>query len=347
MNSTALFVDYAYDMYDGSDFAFENATTVDFYPDIPPYGLLQRAIFWYKRIQIVLSAVAIVFISIALLLIAKEKSFHSINNYFIANLLTSDFVIAIMSLADVFRSYSLGQCGGIYRYFYYVTYQVSCFTLLLLTLTRYDAIINPLQSVGRWNGRRVSIAITISWLASLTVHIPSYFLVCRPATPMDLANHMYSYTVMFIIPGSILIVCYARILWRVLNNTFRKKQTIAKQQNTRLVRALQTKLTRMVVLILLVFFLLRAPVSTYLLYKYISGWATVGWTSMVRERIALFVFMLLYQSCSAVDPFVYAFSAPQFRKYLGEQLRCCLRKPSQHTIQQPPTAMSQLSENQV
>ncbi|XP_041463843.1 kiSS-1 receptor-like [Lytechinus variegatus] len=343
MNSTAaLFVDYE---YDGSDFAFENATTVGYYPDIPQYGFMQRAVFWYKRIQIALSAVAIIFISIALLVIAKEKSFHSINNYFIANLLTSDFVIAILSLADVFSSYSLAQCGGIYRYFNYVTYQVSCFTLLLLTLTRYDAIINPLQSVGRWNGYRVSIAITISWLASLTVHVPSYFLVCQPATPMDLANHMYSYTVMFIIPGSILIVCYVRILWRVLNNTFRKKQTVAKQQCALPVRPLQTKLTRMVILILLVFFLLRAPVSTFLLYKYISGWASVGW---IRERITLFVFLLLYQSCSAVDPFVYAFSAPQFREYLGEKLRCCRRKPSKHTIQQQlPTAMSQLSDNRV
>lgn len=157
---------------------------------------------------------------------------------------------------------------------------------------------------------------------SFLLHIPSYYQVCSLTTPLEFIQQIYIYSIAFLLPSLLLLFCYSRILWRVMRNTFRNKQLSA----TRKVRAVpkgQAKLTRMVVLILLMFFLFRAPRATFVLYKYIVGWSSVNWFT---DRIVLLAFIVIEQLHSVVDPLVYALCAPQFRKYLAEKMRCCAKK---------------------
>ncbi|XP_030832304.1 rhodopsin-like [Strongylocentrotus purpuratus] len=289
MNTTLFIADYG----DVSDFAFENVSTLSpggYDSFFPGYHVLIALNLWYKRIQISVSTVAAVFSFVVLVVIGIEKSFHNVTNYFVANLMMSDFVFAVSYMVEGLSFDSFSMCGGLIMY---------------------------LQ------------------------HIPSYFLLCVPDTSIALVNHIYIYTIMFLIPGSILIFCYSRIAWRVLRSSFRKKHlSVARKQDVSggLRAALQTKLTRMVVLILLVFFLFRAPRSTFVLYKYMTGWASA---KFVRDRIVLFTFILLNQSNCAVDPFIYAFCAPQFREYLLKKLCSGCHQRKQDEPQTLSTVLSQ------
>ncbi|XP_041465988.1 kiSS-1 receptor-like [Lytechinus variegatus] len=286
------------------------------------YRKLSILLIWFAHMEVVLSTLAIVFGSVVLIVIATQRSFHSVTHYFIASLMLADMGMALCVLVEgcLFLSTDsqiFTSCGGLNKYLQHVAYQMSCSSLILLTFTRYDAIINPLRSINRWTTARIASVICFSWLLSFLLHIPSYFQVCNPTTALDISLQMYIYSIMFLFPSILLFFCYARILCRVVGNTFRKKQLAA----TRAARpASHAKMTRMVLAILLIFFLFRAPRSTFILHKFLTGWKSVRW---FEDLILLLSFITLEHLNCVLDPFIYALSAPQFKKYLAKTMQCC------------------------
>ena len=108
-----------------SDFAFSNLSTRipsggggGWYPGLKT---LQDLVLWYMRLEVSISVVAAVFTTVVIVVIAKEKSFHSITNYFVANLMASDFVMAICFIIDglVYREQT--KCGGTIIYLQHVS----------------------------------------------------------------------------------------------------------------------------------------------------------------------------------------------------------------------------------
>ncbi|XP_071502112.1 kiSS-1 receptor-like [Diadema antillarum] len=204
-------IDYVYE--DMGDYG-TNYTTNTFQFDIGDWKTLATLISVYTMTAMTIGAIGVVLNLSVLVVIMKERSFHTETNYFIFNLALADtcYMFRCIIHAALLATNSLPMtCSGWTSYIQYVCCQASSNTLLALSLSRYDAIVHPLQSLRRWNKERVKIAVVVSWAVAFILQLPSYFLQCTPTSLLSKLQHIYVYAVMFPLPALLLVGCYARI----------------------------------------------------------------------------------------------------------------------------------------
>ncbi|XP_004697904.1 prokineticin receptor 2 [Echinops telfairi] len=180
------------------------------------------------------------FIFIAAL--ARYKKLRNLTNLLIANLAISDFLVAIVCCPFEMDYYVVRQlswehghvlCASV-NYLRTVSLYVSTNALLAIAIDRYLAIVHPLKP--RMNYQTASFLITLVWMVSILVAIPSaYFatetvlfivkkqekIFCGQIWPVDQQLYYKSYFLFifgieFVGPVVTMTLCYARIsreLW--------------------------------------------------------------------------------------------------------------------------------------
>ena len=158
-----------------------------------------------------------------------------------------------------------------------------------------------------------------------------------------LVTYSYVTTVIFVIPMFLHAYCHVRILVDVSRGSLERKRSEGSFRTLRWRRHREKQsLTRLVVIIVLVFFVCRAPLEAFLLWRVVTHYNT---GAPVEERTALIVHLAcktLAYITGVINPFLYAFCSPSFRLVFKKMLpETCRKNTSTSTMYTLPRFNSQ------
>ncbi|PIK47819.1 putative G-protein coupled receptor [Apostichopus japonicus] len=325
-----------------------------------------RAEFYFGVLYSLIALIGI----IANLLIFVKMCVSSIlrtpSNYFITNLAMSDLLVLVALLTTrVITMYTVGYYQNIIliffiQYLQHVCVQATAFVLAAMSYTRYQFIIHPLKARAEWTSARVWWICGATWIISAILYVPILFGVLHVTgdtvtsfVPIPLRRKMFSslrLLPMLIIPGGIILISYAKIIaTNRKRNTFLRRKSMVTANGT-LQKNAETqskKLTKMVIIIVLVFFIGWGPYQIYLsaldLRPYFLQKTPLRWRFVV---ISLGVLRLLaYLGCT-INPFIYAHTNPAFLTIRRTKKKSILPKTNTTALSTPRNSC-QIEQNRI
>ena len=278
----------------------------------------------------------------------SRKQMRTLTNMLILNLATADLLFLVICIPlTAFRFiasfWPLGDIGcKISQYCVYVSVYVGIYTLVLMAISRYCAIVHPLSSIRIRTKRNVVAAIILTWticllgffqtLAQFKVYyfrsINGERSVCENAQHIrNIDKEQIFFTIFcvfgYALPLTIIIVLYGLIVKHVLNS---KDPSIAEDaQEMNQERQLRNKRVAR-----LIFFVVATFAFCWLPFHIIVLGRKYGaWNMQTTDEINTFVSLLLVAKCiayanSCMNPFLYLFMSRAFRETFKEAL-CCAR----------------------
>jgi len=260
--------------------------------------------------------------------------------YLIANLAFSDFLIGLL----------IGYGRAVEEYLQYVdeaepkwiaivfnigggaTLVSGIWTVIALALDRYLAVTNPLRYSESVTARRVILYILLSW--PLAMALPTPYSFAGKSRPIVLLAFSHAH---FTIPVLLLLVVYFRIfrslsrrrseLWRLTSSssTMTLRHTLEREK----------KMASTSLMILVLFCASFLPL--YIKIHMLNFCKCLD--SKPYRKFSLVVHIFLYLS-SLMDPFMYAWRVPKFRRSLRE----CLKIKKRNTVR--PITLNRERQNQ-
>ncbi|XP_053552946.1 G-protein coupled receptor 54-like, partial [Bombina bombina] len=213
------------------------------------------------------------------------------------------------------------------NYLQQVTAQATCITLTAMSVDRCYVTVYPLHSL-RHRTPRMAMAISLGiWIGSLVLSIPfamyqklstGYWygpqIYCIEAFPTIIhqkAFILYTFLAVYLLPLITICVCYAFMLKRMsrpvvepIDNNYQVQLLAERTEATR------TKISKMVVVIVLLFTICWGPVQLFILSQaFDSGFQQ----SYETYKLKIFAHCMSYSN-SSINPIVYAFMGANFRK---------------------------------
>ncbi|XP_033111782.1 G-protein coupled receptor 54-like [Anneissia japonica] len=272
--------------------------------------------------------------ALVIFVVAKHRDMHNVTNYFIANLSVTDIALLVICAIPT----GANICGWqinifsckIVTYMQFVTVQATCFTLAAMSVDRYYMIVHAVASRQKRTSFKVFFVCVVIWIVSLLLHLPLAILSeltenegCHPPFSDNEVKkkriyYLFMTFILYIIPLAVIIACYANILVLVWRKT--TAGTESAQARKRSIKQKQ-KITKMVLIVVLVFVFSWGPTQCLLIWEKVS-------TSYPRQNLTVEIIRMsalcLAYSNSCVNPFIYAFTTASFKKcFQGALSPCC------------------------
>uniref|UniRef100_H3BAC0 Type II GnRH receptor n=1 Tax=Latimeria chalumnae TaxID=7897 RepID=H3BAC0_LATCH len=204
----------------------------------------------------------------------------------------------------------------------------SALVLVVISLDRHSAILNPFSFAGA--SHRNKIMLSIAWVTSVLLASPQLFIFrlhtvknenfTQCVTYGSFKKHwqetvynMFTFTTLYITPLTVMMICYARILWEISKQMKDDKKNsgeaaLARSKSDHFSKA-RMKTLKMTIVIVASFIVCWTPY--YLLGLWY--WFQPGMIQKTPEYVnhTLFLFGLLH-TCS--DPIIYGLYTPSFRE---------------------------------
>ncbi|ELT98433.1 hypothetical protein CAPTEDRAFT_19607 [Capitella teleta] len=259
-------------------------------------------------------------------------------NLLIINLAVADLLFIIICVPFTALNYAthwwpLGRIFcKVYQYSINVTAYASVYTLVLMSLDRYMAVVHPISSMTIRTEHNTSIVIVLSWILIVSVNIPVVFeyevflyehngeerTACVPPrfTHEELHYGRIFYGCFFVfayvLPLTLVCILYGFMLKRLLYGVVPGCQQSAESMRSK------RRVTRMVIIVVLIFALSWLPLQIVLMVQYFGS---VPNSEFTFYAIKMASNCLMYAN-SCVNPFLYAFLSENFRKSFV-RLLCC------------------------
>ena len=207
---------------------------------VPP-GLVVLLSFLYGSI----SAVAVTGNFLVILVILKNKSMQTVTNFYIANLAVADVIVGIFAIPFQFQAALLQRWDlpeilcAVAPFVLEFTVNVSVFTLAIISLDRYMAVIYPLKP--RCSRTVAKVVMTFVWIFSLGSGLPAAIVFRVEQVPVDTGSlqtkpfcypnfpkigsissgkvyRLYLVIVQYFFPLLIISFAYFRIMHRIWGN---------------------------------------------------------------------------------------------------------------------------------
>ena len=153
-------------------------------------------------------------------IVHKTRDMHTTTNYLLANLALSDVITILLSWPSMLISIANSEFEQFICKFSVVSIlpiSVSSFTLTVLAVERYHALLKPFRTGLRLKEDNIKQAIAVIWISSVAICLPSFFLsewnendsYCVP-------NKVYSVIIIPIIlayiPMIVFLYCYGSLI---------------------------------------------------------------------------------------------------------------------------------------
>lgn len=269
----------------------------------------------------------------------QKSMHHETSNMLIINLCVTDLSNSILVMITAFIAlvsdeWIMGRiwCDCVCAINYCLII-VSMLTLCCISLDRYQAVTNPLSYKVKITRKHMIIAIIFTWVQGITFG-------CAPSVSGWIAFdywegicaiqwHLYQpdsivYVVLaflfcFLIPGMILVYCYAKILKEVKKQKYQVKINISGDSKTiernRKKVSERSKIVWSLLVVVLAYFICTTPFSVTKLIKVI-----VNDKNFIPGPINLTASLLGYVA-SAINPLIYGIFRRDFRNAY-KQLLC-------------------------
>ncbi|CAL4085790.1 unnamed protein product, partial [Meganyctiphanes norvegica] len=251
--------------------------------------------------------------TLVVIVIVINKQMRSTTNYLIFSLALADLLFIIFCVPFTASDYILQAWpfGSVWckmvQYLTYVTAYLSVYTLLLLSLDRFLAVVLPVAALTIRTERNVIYAICSTWFIIMTSCIPLYIVHgLRSPAPIEprkafcafddlkynhKAFHIGFITTMYFIPLIVICVLYMLILFRLWYGV-----NLGGSRSAESVRG-KKRVTRMVVIVVVSFMICWLPiqVNNHTLICLIICWLSIQVNNhnLVCVRICLIICLLL------------------------------------------------------
>ncbi|KAJ8413910.1 hypothetical protein AAFF_G00065080 [Aldrovandia affinis] len=271
--------------------------------------------------------------SLVIYVVTKHRQMKTVTNFYIANLAMTDIIFLVCCVPFTATLYPLPSwvfgdvMCRLVNYLQQVTVQATCITLSAMSVDRCYVTVYPLQSL-RHRTPRMAMAVSIAiWIGSFGLSVPvavyqrlepgywygpqTYCTETFPSTHHQRAFILYTFLAIYLLPLITICVCYAFMLKRmgqpVVEPTDNGYQVQLMTERSEAVRA---RVSRMVVVMVLLFTVCWGPIQFFILLQALHPGAR---RSYALYKLKIWAHCMSYAN-SSVNPIVYAFMGANFRK---------------------------------
>ncbi|XP_063709468.1 allatostatin-A receptor-like isoform X1 [Culicoides brevitarsis] len=284
--------------------------------------------------------------ALVVLVVAANPQMRSTTNLLIINLAVADLLFVIFCVPFTATDYVLPSWpfGDLWckfvQYMIVVTAHASIYTLVLMSLDRFLAVVHPIASMSIRTERNALFAIIFLWIIITTTAIPvavthgevmqvwqgeSNSACIFLYQDYNLVGFQVSFFLSsYVIPLALISMLYVAMLARLWKGAPGGRVSAESRRGKK-------RVTRMVVVVVLAFAICWLPIQLILVLKSLKLYETT--TIKVIMQVAAHV--LAYMN-SCVNPFLYAFLSDNFRKAFRKVV-WCLGPPSMHHGYGPAT----------
>lgn len=275
--------------------------------------------------------IVVTLLSNSLIVVAvwKKRSLRSTTNLLLLNLAISDIISFLFLPLQLVQQYVQLDEGPLADFLckFFISWHVSVtasyasiFTLLVLAVERYNAIVKPMRSTKRLGDDTIGYAILCVWIAAFALSSPFYILGCydkkagcnfEKTFVSDSSFKLYFVGAcgVFIIVGPFIVIsyCYVQIAREFCKSNNVSPQNIIAAHET----SQKRKLVKIALLVTVVYMLCFFPaIITYILTRR-------GLPSSYFKAA-----MGLYFMGPVFNPLLYSFQSSNFRQAFKEILKC-------------------------
>ncbi|CAL1529231.1 unnamed protein product, partial [Lymnaea stagnalis] len=278
--------------------------------------------------------------SLVIIVVLTDKHMRNTTNILILSLALADLLFLVCCVPFTAVGYALtvwpfGNFGcKLTQYATYVTAYASVYTLVIMTITRYIAVVMPLRSLTLLNTRNTLFAIFFIWIIILSGNSPIFLQfgefsyefrnetrsACLNVQELeDPASGQvffgFFFVIGYFIPLTAITLLYGRIVIQLRCADVPGDCKQSRAENIRMKRSV----TKMVVIVVIVFAVCWLPIQIILFAEIFGSY----------PKNKLYTGILFASNClaylnSCVNPILYAFLSDSFRQSF-KRLLCCKR----------------------
>ncbi|CAL1273166.1 unnamed protein product [Larinioides sclopetarius] len=272
--------------------------------------------------------------TLVVIVVAFNPQMRSTTNVLIINLAIADLLFILFCVPFTAFDYALPYWlfGDIWcrvvQYLVIVCAYASIYTLVLMSLDRFLAVVHPITSMSIRTVQNACIAIGIMWAVIVLACIPalqSHGLIyytyqsIEYSVCMFLSSEGYNYAAYqvcfflssYIIPLSLIFILYVLMLKRLWFGVAPGGRVSAESLKSK------KRVTRMVVIVVVIFAVCWCPIQIVLVLKSVNSYGITP----IRIVIQISAHILAYMN-SCVNPILYAFLSDNFRKAFHKVIAC-------------------------
>lgn len=277
--------------------------------------------------------------SLVVIVVAANPGMRSTTNILIINLAMADLLFVIFCIPFTATDFVLPfwPFGNLWckvvQYLIIVTAYASVYTLVLMSLDRYLAVVHPIASMSWRTENHAILAICIAWAVIFAISMPALFIhgeevdgsSSENLTACRILAEQYDWTFFqmsffltsYVLPLTLICFFYVCMLVRL----WRGARPSAESRRGR------RRVTRLVLVVVGVFAVCWCPIQVILVSKSLNVYPLTSATIMVQ--IASHI--LAYTN-SCVNPILYAFLSDSFRQAFRKIIYCRPRPDSNRQL---------------
>lgn len=278
--------------------------------------------------------------ALVVLVVLCNPQMRSTTNILIINLAMADLLFIVFCVPFTGWDYTLNYWpfGDIWcrivQYLVIVCAYASIYTLVLMSLDRFLAVVHPITSMSIRTERNAYLAIFFTWVVILLACIPALF-----SHGMVFIDDSYSsctflvymgyniaafqicfFMSSFVVPLALIFILYVLMLKRLWFGVAPGGRVSAESVRSK------KRVTRLVVVVVVVFAVCWCPVQVVLVLKSVDLYGLPMNPPRIVVQIAS---QILAYTNSCVNPFLYAFLSENFRKSFRKIIFCYTRSAGQ------------------
>ncbi|XP_008295174.1 trace amine-associated receptor 13c-like [Stegastes partitus] len=294
-------------------------------------------------IYVLLSSISLITVALNLLVIIAISHFrqlHSPTNLLLLSLAVTDLLVGLVLMpVEIIYIEACWFLGDVLCTLYYITDYIitsaSVANMVLISLDRYMAICDPLGYSGKVTNRVVQFYVCLCWLCSVFYRLlllhdhleqPGRSNSCFGECVVVI-NHIsgvIDLVFTFIIPITVIIVLYLRVFMVAVTQARSLRSRVAAQRPGMVtVKKKEMKAARTLGIVVVVFLICFCPYY----YPTLAGEDT----SVDASAAAFEIWLAHFNSC--LNPVIYVFCYPWFRKSLKHILTLQILKPGSRNTQ--------------
>ncbi|KAF4531937.1 hypothetical protein B566_EDAN006629 [Ephemera danica] len=265
--------------------------------------------------------------------VAANAQMRSTTNLLIINLAIADLLFIVFCVPFTATDYVLTYWpfGDVWckivQYLIVVTALASVYTLVLMSLDRFLAVVHPIRSMSVRTESHAISAIGVTWVVILVVSVPVYFSHGEKHYMFSSDEHIvcvfmyeeYRWAVFqilffassYVMPLALICGLYLCMLLRLWRGVAPGGRLSAESRRGK------RRVTRLVVVVVATFAICWCPIQIILVLKSLDKYEITTFGIMIQIVSHVLAYM---NSC--VNPILYAFLSDNFRKAFRKMIYC-------------------------